>query len=210
MINIIMGMHRSGTSAIAGLLHTNGIVMGEERFFRPEPSPENPKGYFEDVRFRDINDAVLAHNHYYVKNWKMPIGAPYWDATPELFNAATVLIKEMDEEYPSWGWKDPRTCLTWPFWFRVIESLGLLEKTSVIVTHRDPYAIAGSMIKRGNSGSLHYFAGLARAYDQCARLARPEVTIKFTDSPRMIQNQLACILDVYDLSFLDDRLRHRT
>ena len=34
MIVIVIGMHRSGTSAVAGILHLNGIAMGSEKNFQ--------------------------------------------------------------------------------------------------------------------------------------------------------------------------------
>ena len=117
MIYVVLGMHRSGTSAIAGLLHTNGISMGDDEHFLPRPSPENPKGFFEDVRFREINDEVLAYHDYFVADWGVPSDeAPYSYAAPDaILNRATDLVLKRHEEGPSWGWKDPRTCLTFPF-----------------------------------------------------------------------------------------------
>jgi hypothetical protein len=49
-------MHRSGTSAVAGILHLNGIAMGSEKTFKPKPLPQNPKGFYENYDFRKIND----------------------------------------------------------------------------------------------------------------------------------------------------------
>ena len=45
---IVLGMHRSGTSLIASILHLSGISMGKE-FLRPDNG--NPGGYFEDLEF---------------------------------------------------------------------------------------------------------------------------------------------------------------
>lgn len=221
MIYVVMGMHRSGTSAIAGLLHDNGITMGEDSSFYPRPSPENPKGFYEDVRFRNINDELLKCNHLYVDDWDVPEDAPFRDATAEIFENARTLITEMQDRYPNWGWKDPRTCLTWPFWATVLDSLGLLRETKIIGTTRDPSRIAKSMIKRGNrhrgwthEDLEHHFMVVACKYEQCMRLARPDVTIRFDEDPYCISYKLTQMLGwlawALDMSFLDDTLRHRT
>jgi len=53
---MVVGMHRSGTSATAGLLHRLGIHMGQELM---PATPFNPKGYFEHLQVRDFNDRLL-------------------------------------------------------------------------------------------------------------------------------------------------------
>ena len=52
MITIILGMHRSGTSTIAGVLHLNNISMGTYKNFWPRPLAQNPKGFYENYDFR--------------------------------------------------------------------------------------------------------------------------------------------------------------
>lgn len=221
MIYVIMGMHRSGTSAIAGLLHDNNIIMGEDSSFYPRPSPENPKGYFEDVRFRNINDALLKCNHLYVDDWDVPEDAPFNEATPYIFDDACVLINDMQGRYPNWGWKDPRNCLTWPFWATVLDSLDLLRQTKIIGCTRDPAQVAKSMIKRGNrhrgwthEDLEHHFMIVACKYEQCMRLTRPDVVIDFTDTPDVISFKLTEMMGwlsyAMTISFLDHELRQRT
>ena len=211
MINIVMGMHRSGTSAIAGLLHTNGIVMGEDPFFQPRPSQENPAGYFEDVRFRQINDRVLMQHGHVVSSWDMPADAPYWMADTETYADATTLVQSMNDKYPMWGWKDPRNSLTWPFWSSVLDNLGLLGTSKLIATIRDHDQIARSMIARGNEGTEEYFRALSKEYLSCIRQARPDEFIPFDASPGLISHVLNGIgIPITDLSFLDPELRGRT
>jgi hypothetical protein len=54
---IILGMHRSGTSMVAGLLAKMGINMGDDLLGR---SPSNPFGHFEDWDFVNLNDSILS------------------------------------------------------------------------------------------------------------------------------------------------------
>lgn len=221
MIYIVMGMHRSGTSAIAGLLHNNGIDMGGG-FFSPEPSQENPKGFCEDHRFREINDAVLKCHGYFVDQWKVPTGT-YVKATPAIFQRAINLVNKARSKAEDWGWKDPRTCLTYPFWFEVLDCAGLLSEARIIGTSREGAHSARSMIKRGNRcdgiapGYLeHHFMQVAAKYEQCMRLARPDTIIKFTDSPKVVHERLVVARLIsaggfaLKTDFLDDSLRNRT
>ena len=60
---LVIGAARSGTSCVAGVLHTLGVRMGiEEHLIGPHPE-FNPKGHFEDVCFHDFLAQVLANEH---------------------------------------------------------------------------------------------------------------------------------------------------
>ena len=64
MIIMILGMHRSGTSTISGVLHMNKIIMGTYQNFWPRPLSQNPKGFYENYDFRKINDQLLKRSGY--------------------------------------------------------------------------------------------------------------------------------------------------
>ena len=68
MITVILGMHRSGTSTIAGILHLNNIIMGTYKTFWPRPLSQNPKGFYENYDFRKINDSLLKKVNYNVES----------------------------------------------------------------------------------------------------------------------------------------------
>ena len=53
----IAGMHRSGTSLVAGLVRAAGLPMGEELV---GASATNPHGHHEDRAFVALHDAALA------------------------------------------------------------------------------------------------------------------------------------------------------
>lgn len=44
---IVLGVARSGTSMVSGLLHFMGVNMNPAN----NPGPQNPKGSFEDIKF---------------------------------------------------------------------------------------------------------------------------------------------------------------
>ena len=102
---IILGMHRSGTSLVAGILFRFGIFMGKN-FLGIHAS--NPFGHFEDQNVIDLNDQILAAAG---GSWKDPPGSE------AILNQADKFRKEIISliaAMPSgtWGWKDPRLSIT--------------------------------------------------------------------------------------------------
>ena len=56
---VILGMHRSGTSAVAGFLAKAGFFAGEAADLL-EAAEDNPKGFFERADVNALNDNFLA------------------------------------------------------------------------------------------------------------------------------------------------------
>src|SRR5580658_3168224 len=54
---VVLGMHRSGTSALAGMLHHLGVALGERLM---PASPDNPRGYWEHSEIVAINHRLMA------------------------------------------------------------------------------------------------------------------------------------------------------
>src|SRR5215218_4112214 len=55
----VLGMHRSGTSLVAGILRQLGVDLGPDDELLP-PDPNNRSGYFELAELVHINDEILA------------------------------------------------------------------------------------------------------------------------------------------------------
>ena len=53
---IVLGMHRSGTSAFTGILDLLGVNLGTKML---ETQPDNPKGFFENKFVVLTNDCIL-------------------------------------------------------------------------------------------------------------------------------------------------------
>ena len=54
---IVTGLGRSGTSAVARVLHESGLSMGDH--FR-DPTIENETGFYEELPVCDLNDEIMA------------------------------------------------------------------------------------------------------------------------------------------------------
>lgn len=114
---IVLGPGRCGTSTIARLLHNSvGVTMGT-RFRGPDKS--NPKGFFEDLDFHDLNHAVLS-NQMGVDNFEQRID--------NLVRSRTGL----------YGIKDPRICHLW-------QTYGKYTARYIVCTRR-PQLIVKSMM----------------------------------------------------------------
>jgi hypothetical protein len=161
MIFIVAGMHRSGTSLLGGLLHTSGISMGSA--FR-NALPENAKGFFEDEAFKDLNDRMLGHSGYRVKEWSPAFAGLAFNPTDRL--DAAKLIGQRIGSHENWGWKDPRSCLTLPFWIDTLAELGLLSDTRFIVARRQRQAVIASLQARGNFQDAEPAAEVIEMYER--------------------------------------------
>lgn len=152
----VAGMHRSGTSMVARLLSLCGVYLGSpENLSRS--APDNPQGFWENPEFVELNDNLLAMVH---AGWDLPPAEFEWAPCPELtasLTKATQLIERSAAHQP-WGWKDPRSCLTLPFWLRLIPNL------KVIICLRNPLEVAGSLTVR-NGTSLAFGLNLWRSYN---------------------------------------------
>src|SRR5262245_8991713 len=153
----IAGAHRSGTSMVTRLLHNCGLYLGPESDLMPGGA-DNPDGFWENLCFVALNDELLNE-----------LGGA-WDLPPnaeEIFNRrrldhlrvkAQLLIEGFDSARV-WGWKDPRNCLTLPFWRDVLPNL------KVLVIVRNPLEVAYSLRNR-NGTSFSFGLRLWEIYNR--------------------------------------------
>ncbi len=142
---IILGMHRSGTSALAGILNILGISMGKKLL---PPNEANPKGFFENLDITYFDDYLLSLIN---TSWDdiLPI---HFDALKnltqkkELINKGIEIIKKSYNLPSIFGIKDPRLCILFPFWEKVLNTLNVEIK--VIIPFRNPVEVAYSLFHR--------------------------------------------------------------
>jgi 2-polyprenyl-3-methyl-5-hydroxy-6-metoxy-1,4-benzoquinol methylase/tetratricopeptide (TPR) repeat protein len=166
----ITGMHRSGTSMIARLLHRCGLYLGDESDLLGA-APDNPEGYWENVHFKELNEQIL---DALGGGWDLPpVVTEGWERKPELAavrSEAARLVQGFAEIKP-WGWKDPRNSLTIPFWKSFFPDL------KAVICLRNPLEVVYSLQKRGYS-SRAFGLNLWLTYNQRLLAAtRPEQRI---------------------------------
>jgi hypothetical protein len=149
MTILIIGMHRSGTSAVTALIQSMGAYVGAPGELLP-PSPDNPEGFFERNDVLAINRAIMKHHGC---NWHQ-VEAFDKAATPlpsAIHNEMARTVKYLDAHAP-FAMKDPRFCFTLPYW------LPYLKKLQIVLVVRHPAAIANSLELRNQMPSLQGLA----------------------------------------------------
>ena len=137
----VLGMHRSGTSLVTRLLNLMGVFLGDEDELMGG-NEFNERGFWENTRIVSLNDSILQQLG---GSWHDPPEfTDGWEWNPDLSHLrsqARALVQERFDSRPMWGWKDPRTCLTLPFWSTVV------EPTHFVVCVRNPLEVASSVMR---------------------------------------------------------------
>lgn len=135
----VLGMHRAGTSATTGALSRLGLHVGPPERLMPSRD-DNPAGFFEHQALSDLNDEILRRLG---GTWDEPPALRAgWQDDPglgDLRDRARGLLREDFGAAPLWAWKDPRTCLTLPFW------QPLLPGPRYVLCVRNPLDVARSL-----------------------------------------------------------------
>lgn len=138
---VVLGMHRSGTSSVAGLLAHLGATAPRTLM---TAKPENPKGFWESEVIMAFNEEILTR------------AGSSWDDSRPLDN--TIFEGEQGQELrrragqkliEEFGGastivlKDPRICRFYPFWEAVLKEQGYTPFP--IIPVRPPEEVAASL-----------------------------------------------------------------
>ena len=141
---LVLGMHRSGTSAVAGALRLRGIELGNDLM---EAAADNPKGFWEHAGVVAIHERLLGALG---RAWNDPRPLPDgWLRTKAAQGAAAELEALLGAEFGTsrlWAVKDPRLCRLLPLWLPVLERLG--TRPAALFVMRDPREVAASLLAR--------------------------------------------------------------
>jgi len=144
---ILVGMHRSGTSLTARILQSLGVDMG------PDASRANHESRSFLMRNRLLLTATRAEWDY-PRPFLDALGDPGWSRVLALLLEQTIVAPRswlLGLHEPTstptagdgaWGWKDPRTTLTWPLW------LELYPNARFVRVHRNRSDVISSLTTR--------------------------------------------------------------
>jgi O-antigen biosynthesis protein len=146
---LVLGMHRSGTSALTRMLNLLGVGLGKELM---APKDDNNRlGFWEDQKVVDIHDALLKKLD---RSWddlrELPDG---WLDTDAAADACSALIDHLKSEFDGmhlWVVKDPRMCRLVPLWQQVLKRLNV--RVCALLTVRHPWEVAASLMTRDGMG----------------------------------------------------------
>ena len=146
---ILLGIHRSGTSLLAELLTDMGIFMGRKQ-----------NAHIEAWHFLNNNKKILDFSH---ADWDIPTvfesllkSEKTTEAVLEFMKSETTdkkmirqffgnklaLKERIQPSHRFWGWKDPRTSITFPLWNKIY------PEANFILVLRNGVDVANSMTVR--------------------------------------------------------------
>jgi hypothetical protein len=134
----VLGMHRSGTSAIAGTFGSLGGILPrtDDRVDWPESNPEHYESLSASVHDEELLGAFGGA-------WDAPPAFPsHWVHTAAVL-AGDRSRSVLADAFAAGGtavWKDPRLSLLLPFW-----RLVLGEPVAAVLVWRSPLSVAGSL-----------------------------------------------------------------
>lgn len=180
---VVLGMHRSGTSAFAGMLHHLGATLPRELMLATK---DNEKGYFESIASLRFHDDLFRQAGSTWRDWR-PFNKSWLNSAngETLKDQASELLLDQFGNAPLCVFKDPRICRLFAFWAEAAENAGIT--TLPVLTHRNPLEVAQSLFQRdGVDPSEAYLIWLRHILD--AEIQTRGTTRFFTSYDRLLRN----------------------
>jgi len=217
---VVLGMHRSGTSAVTRGLKVLGVELGDN--FIP-PAADNEKGFWEDLDLNKLNIELL---QFLSQDWHTLISIPRDELKSEKLAAfrlrAIELLNEKTKLINAFGMKDPRMAKLLPFWQEVFDHCQF--EVDYVIAIRNPLSVAKSLATRNKIAEekSHYLwltHVLANILDTAGS---PKILVDYDrlmDDPSVEILRIAQALGLEDgidpdelqkfkREFLEERLRH--
>jgi hypothetical protein len=138
---MVLGMHRSGTSAFTRLLNLLGADLPANLL---PPSETNQTGYWESADLVAIHNRLLASAGSTSSDWREL--NPGWFDSPAAAAFKAQILDVLRRDFADSSLfviKDPRICRLWPLWRDVLEEFG--ARPLVFIPLRNPLEIAASL-----------------------------------------------------------------
>ena len=142
---VVVGMHRSGTSAVAGTAVRLGLAPPR----RPLPAaPDNPTGFYEPASVAIVNHELMRSLGH---SWHDSLSFLPGRLDHDTFSSAwlplmTGALEAEFENDAAFVMKDPRLSLTLPFWLPALRSVGAAVAVLLVIRH--PAEVARSLLWR--------------------------------------------------------------
>jgi glycosyltransferase involved in cell wall biosynthesis len=141
---LVLGMHRSGTSALAGLIGLLGADLGPDLI---GPDQSNIKGHFEPRKIVTVNDDLLESlGARAPESGDLPEDWLNRNQTKKAKNQIREIIRDDFSARDIFVIKDPRLCLLLPLYRELFEELGIRLK--IIVIRRNRHEVIRSLNER--------------------------------------------------------------
>lgn len=216
---VVIGMHRSGTSAVSGCLSELGVFMGDS-LYGPQKGV-NEKGFFENSALVEFNEMLLDELTW---SWDYPLSQSFSDKKLSLEETLVkkgekLIRKEYGGRKTIWGMKDPRTSLLLPYWQQVFTGMEITP--CYLIMLRQPHEVAGSLKKRDQFSEdkslmlwLNYtLSSIWNTLDHTFAIVKYDNLLNDTQTVlHQIVDRLSLPVDLEnkESSFIDKRLRTQT
>jgi len=223
---LILGMHRSGTSALAGVISRLGAYFGNN--IMPSSS-ENKKGYYENMDIFTLNKYILYKLN---STWHDTNELIMDSENKELLAELSILIEYVLKT--SFGFiqgigsgkdssiiaiKDPRICLFLPLYKKVLNEMNY--EVHLIKAYRDESEIVASLMSRDKGFTENKCRDLVSKYNRAIENIIEDIPIiNYSNLLNNTDTVLSCLkqhlwfLDYSDTNislakeFLDASLKH--
>lgn len=150
---LILGMHRSGTSALTRVLNLLGAALGE----RLMPAGKgNESGHWESLAVYEAHEQLLtALGRRWDDFREMPAD---WTAHPQTRLCAQAIRRFVVDEQAGesvWAVKEPRLCRLLPLWPQALARLPVRLTAAIMV--RNPLEVAASLARRDGMAYGHAY-----------------------------------------------------
>jgi GT2 family glycosyltransferase len=154
---LILGMHRSGTSALARVLNLMGADLGADLL---PPAADNQTGFWEHQQISHIHDRIYESLGC---DWTKVSAFPdRWWERPEIEEYRRELRQVIARDFsgvPLWCVKDPRLCAMLPIWRPLLGEMNC--RPVCVLIFRNPAEVGESLAKRdGLAASRTYLLWL--------------------------------------------------
>lgn len=189
---IVLGMHRSGTSLLTGLLSQVGVQMGS-RLYAPQEGV-NEKGFWEHEDIVDTHDELLLHldsqwdDIFQLSErwWQLPVVVPFFE------KLRRYIVRDFAKA-AIWGLKDPRMCRLLPLWLLLFEQENI--SPVFVCMNRNPLEVVASLQKRDGFSKQKALL-LWLSYTLAAERETRDKVRTFVDFDRLVTDPLTVVSEI--------------
>ncbi len=173
---IVLGMHRSGTSALTGALARLGLALPRHPL---ADAADNPEGFYESQRVVNENFKILtAQRCAWNVTFTLEPAALQAATPPETFAALHEVLHGEFGDTGCFVLKDPRLCLLLPLWFPGLRRLAAVQR--VLLMARHPAEVVRSHMARNECAEdevlLNWLHHMLEAETMTRKLRRAVLT----------------------------------
>lgn len=217
---LVLGMHRSGTSALAGTLAQLGVDFSTHLI---DAAEDNPKGFFEHADIWQLDQELLEGlGSQWDDPLPLPAGWPDSALAAEVIPRLRAIVQRDFCGSTLAGIKDPRMCRLLPAWLPWLGEAGFAPCATLVV--RDPVEVMASLAKRDQLPAAQvawiWLRHLLEA--EAATRGLPRVVVRYAELLRDWRAEVGRIASALDVAwpvapeaaapaidaFLEPTLRH--